>query len=142
MLGRKDYTREELERGKAAVKQQLAAYKKLAKAMGAATDKKAASVLADFETNYFNNLTIVLDRYYVHRVRTVTRKDANPLNEVELITESLMANDGVLRTNNVIKYVPEQTVVKLQAGDKIKLTQSDFERLSAAFFAELERKFL
>jgi hypothetical protein len=44
--------------------------------------------------------------------------------------------------NNVIKYIPEQSVVKLQIGDKIHLTAEQFERLSAAFFAELERKFL
>jgi hypothetical protein len=48
----------------------------------------------------------------------------------------------VLRGNNVIKYVPDEAVVKLKVGDRIRLTEKDFERLSAAFFAELERKFL
>jgi hypothetical protein len=36
----------------------------------------------------------------------VTSKDGNPLNEVELLTESLINNNGVLRVNNVIKHVP------------------------------------
>jgi len=33
-------------------------------------------------------------------------------------------------------------VVKLQIGDPIRLTADAFARLSAAFFAELEAKFL
>ena len=53
-----------------------------------------------------------------------------------------MNNKGILRGNNVIKYMPGQSVVKLNVGDKIRLTADEFERLSAAFFAELERKFL
>jgi hypothetical protein len=87
-------------------------------------------------------LTLALDRYYVHRLRMVAGKDTNPLNEVELICDALMNNNGIMRGNNVIKYILEQSVVKLQIGDKIRLTAEQFERLSAAFFAELERKFL
>jgi hypothetical protein len=78
----------------------------------------------------------------VHRLRIVTGKDGNPINEVELISDSLMNNDGVLRGSNVIKYVPEQSVTKLKVGDTIRLTEDDFERLSAAFLDELERKFV
>jgi hypothetical protein len=36
-----------------------------------------------------------------------------------------------LRAGNVIKWVPEQSVVKLQIGDRIRLTEDGFERLSA-----------
>jgi hypothetical protein len=32
--------------------------------------------------------------------------------------------------------------VKLSIGDQIRLTADEFERLSAAFFEELERRFL
>lgn len=32
--------------------------------------------------------------------------------------------------------------MKLQLGDTIRLTADDFARLAAAFFAELERRFL
>lgn len=129
MLGRKDYTPEEFDQGKAAVKAALAGFSKLSK------------VTAAFEAMYFNNMTIVLDRYYVHRVRLVTGNDGNPLNEVEMLTDSLMNNGGVLRGINAIKYIPEQSVTQLNIGDPIKLTAAGFERLSAAFFAELEKKF-
>jgi hypothetical protein len=39
-------------------------------------------------------MTLVLDRYFVHRLRVVAGKDGNPLNEIELLTDSLMNNDG------------------------------------------------
>jgi hypothetical protein len=41
-----------------------------------------------------------------------------------------------------IKLTPERSVVKLHVGDPIRLTEAEFERLCAAFFAELERRFL
>jgi hypothetical protein len=42
----------------------------------------------------------------------------------------------------VIKLIPEQSVVKLHIGDRIALTADQFDRLSAAFFAEIEHRFL
>lgn len=143
MLGRKTYTPEEVDRGKSAVAQQLAAYDRLADAAASTPgNQKARAALQDFEVVFFNNMTIALDRYFVYRLRVVTGKDTNPLNEVELLTDSLMKNAGVLRGNNVIKLVPDESVLKLHPGDHIRMTRADFERLSAAFFADLERKFL
>ena len=92
MLGRKNYTQEELDQAKKAIAQQLAAYKKLVKAVDGAT--------------------------------------------------SDLLNDGVLRANKVIKYVPGQSVAKLEIGDRIMLTAAQFERLSKAFFGEIEARFL
>jgi hypothetical protein len=87
-------------------------------------------------------MALVLDRLYVHRLRMVAGKDGNPLNDVEMICDSLMNNNGIFRDGNVIKNIPDQSVVKLHVGDKILLTAEEFERLPAAFLAELERKFL
>jgi hypothetical protein len=87
-------------------------------------------------------MTLVLDRYFVDRLRMVTGKDGNPLNEVELMSDSLMNNDGVLRGNNVIKLIPDQSVLKLNIGDRIRLSAAQFQRLSKAFFTEIESKFL
>src|SRR5260370_20090771 len=120
MLGRKEYTRQEFDHGKAAIEEQLTCYKKLVQAIASELpDKKAPSALEDFAGVFFNNLTLVLDRLYVHRLRLVTGKDGNPLNEVEMICDSLMNNHGIFRGNNVVKYIPEQSVVKLQIGDQI-----------------------
>jgi hypothetical protein len=143
MLGRKDFTRQELEQAQKAVKQQLSAYRKLLKALdGASEDAEVSASLARIEPLLFNNMTLVLDRYFVHRLRSVTGKDGNPLNEVELLADSLMSNDGELRGNNVIKYKPEDSVLKLQLGDPIRINADQFEALSDAFFADLEAKYV
>jgi hypothetical protein len=143
MLGRKSYTREEFDHSKAIIDEQIAAYKTLTQAVaGATTDPQVTSALDVFEPLFFNNLTLALDRPFVHRVRMVTGKDGNPLNEVEMLCDSLMNNNGVLGDSTVIKLVPEQSVLKLRVGDPIRISEAQFERLAAAFFAELERKFL
>jgi len=103
---------------------------------------QAAAAVEDFDASFVNNTTLVLDRFFVHRLRMVSGKGCNPLNEVELICESLMDNDGVLRGNKVIKLVPDQTVTKRVPGDRIRLGQEDFARLSSAFFDEIARRFL
>jgi hypothetical protein len=93
MLGRNSYTREELDSSTTGVGEPLAAYRRLAAAVGdGGPDGDAASALEGFEAPFFNNMVIVLDRYFVHRVRNVTGKDGNPLNEVELLADSLMSN--------------------------------------------------
>jgi hypothetical protein len=143
MLGRKTYTQEELDHARAAIDRQLAAYKKLVKAIDSATsDPEVAPALEAFEPLFFSNMTLALDRYFVHRVRMVTGKDGNPLNEVELMSDSLMNNDGVLRGSNLIKLIPDRSVSKLNIGDQIELSAAQFERLAKAFLDEIQSKFL
>jgi hypothetical protein len=143
MLGRKNYTQDELDNGRAAIARQLEAYRRLEAAVEQGPAAGAArAALAAFAPLFFNNLTLALDRYYVYRLRVVTGKDGNPLNEVELLSDSVMNNGGTLRRSNVIKFVPDDSVTKLQIGDRVALTADEFERLSDAFFADLERKFV
>jgi hypothetical protein len=78
MLGRKNYTQAELNHGRTAVQEQLAVYKQLAETIASEkTGQKLQSTLQDFEELFFNNLTLALDRYYIHRMRAVTRNDGN-----------------------------------------------------------------
>lgn len=142
MLGRKNYTPEELDQARNAIGQQLRAYKQLAHAVAATGDEKASAALVAFEPLFVSNMTLALDRYFVHRLRVVAGKDGNPLNEVEVLADSVMNNNGVLRGSNVIKFVPDESVTKLKAGDTIRLSAADFERLSTAFLADIERKFV
>jgi hypothetical protein len=69
MLGRNSYTPEELDHATTAVEQQLTAYQALVKAVNATSDPKAKSALEAFEPLFCNNLTLALDRYFVHRWR-------------------------------------------------------------------------
>ena len=87
MLGRRDYRPEELASAKKTVKQQLAAYRKLAKAIESTSDPQAAAALEALEPLLFNNMALALDRYFVHRLRSVTGKDGNPINELELVSD-------------------------------------------------------
>jgi hypothetical protein len=57
-------------------------------------------------------------------------------------TQDLRANDGVLRANDVAKLAPEQSVLKREIGDPIRLGAAQFELLSNAFLAEIESRFL
>ena len=136
MLGRKNYTQEEIDQGKVALDHQLAAYKKLVRAVaGTSADLKVKSALESFEALFFNNMTLVLDRYYVHRLpgADYEGKDGNPLNEVRIVCDSLMNNKGILRGDKQSKLTPERSILKLNIGDPIRLTKAEFARLSAAF---------
>ena len=135
MLGRNSYTQDELDTCRAAVKGQLEAYRRLTAAVG-------PEAVDGFEAPFCNNLVLALDRYFVHRVRAVSGKDGNPLNEVERIAEAVMLHDGVMPKSTVIKYVPADTVLGIEVGEKVSLSAEDFERLSAAFLAEIERRFM
>jgi hypothetical protein len=141
MLGRKDYTQEELDNATRVIDAQLAAYRKLVAAVDT-SDPEVEAALEAFEPLLFDNMTLVLDRYFVHRLRTVTGKDANPLNEVELLADSLINNDGVFRANKVIKVEPEETVLKLEPGERVALSADQFEQLARAFLGEIDAKFV
>ena len=89
---------------------------------------------------------------FVHRLTGIEGEDGNPLNEVRVLCNSILLNQGRLQVDKLpgwpnsasasIKLPPEESVLKLKVGDEINLTEADFVRLSEAFFAEMERKFL
>ena len=108
------------------------------KALVSTANEKAAD---SFDPLFFNNLIVVLDRFFVHRSRTMEGKDGNPLNEVRMLCDSILEHRGVLSANNTIKYNPSKSILRRQIGDEINLTKSDFVRLFKAFFAEIEAKF-
>ena len=129
MLGRKTYEPQEIDTAEAAIGDVLAAFAPL-------------QGTAALEPLLCNALVLALDRPFVHRVRTVGGKDTNPLNEVELLVDSLLAGDGTFHTNKVIRWNPEASVLGLADGDPIVLDATRLERLAAAFFAELRARCL
>jgi hypothetical protein len=142
VLGRKDYTPDEVAAARKAVDEQLTAYRELAAAVDATGEPKAAAALAAFEPLLANALVMELDRFFVHRLRAVSGKDGNPLNEVEVLVESLLAGGGALAAHKVIRLRPERSVLGLAPGAPIQLTVDRFEQLADAFFGELMDRFL
>ena len=135
MLGVNDYPREYVDSVRAQLDAQVASYKELAKS------GKASKALDGFEPLFFNGLVVQLEMAFVHRLRTKEGKDGNALNEVRLLTTSLLSNDGRLVADKQIKLKPEASVLGLAVGDQIRLNEKDFAALSEAFFAELEKRF-
>jgi hypothetical protein len=142
VLGRKTYTPDELDAARTATDRTLAAYRRLAEAIERSGDTEAKAALGALEPLLFNELTLALDRRFVHRLRSVTGKDGTPLNELELLAESLMNNDGELRGNNVIRLRPAETVLGLDVGDDIALGENDFVRLAHGVLGEIESKYV
>jgi hypothetical protein len=142
MLGRKNYEPEELDAAKTMVDAHVARFRALRKAVAAGGDKKATAAVDALEPALGNDLAMMLDRFFVHRIRGVTGKANTPLNELELVTESLMLHGGRFRTNKVLKYSAADSVLGLEPGDEIALSVDDVARLADAVFAELNDKFL
>ena len=140
MLAVKTYDQDYIDRCRAQMEAQLAAYADLVAAAGSSTASARAAVEA-FEPRFFDNLTLVLDASFMHRTRALEGKDGNPLNEVRMLCSSLLTNDGVLAADKTIKYTPETSVLKLRVGDEIRLDEKQFRLLFEAFYAELERRF-
>jgi hypothetical protein len=135
MLGRKNYTHAEIDTARIVIERQLAAYDQVvAKSTGTARD--------EFDAIFFNQLLLALDRPFVHRIRPVTGKDGNPLNEVEMLCDSLMNHAGVLQASKVIKLVPSTSVTGIEFGASIQLDRDQFGRVATAFFDELQTRFL
>ena len=141
MLGRKNYSPDELFAAQEAVREQLTAYRNLADAVDEAADPAVTAALEALEPVLFAALTVSLDRIFVHRLRAVAGKDTNPLTEVELLVDSIQGNRGVLRPLNPIRYQPDKAVLGLPLGERVRLTADSFERLAQAFLDELGTRF-
>jgi hypothetical protein len=133
MLGVRTYTKKYIAASRSKVEADLSAYKAMA---------AGGKVSGAFETAFFNNTVIVLDHLFVHRLRGVEGKDGNALNEVRMLSDSIMSNNGKLAIDNSIAYDASQSVLKVKVGDEIKVTEAGFLLLYKAFFAEIENKFL
>jgi hypothetical protein len=138
MLGMKTYTRDYIDACRAKVDADLRAYR----------EQVGKAPTQEFERRFFNDQVLLLDYMFVHRLSGIEGKDGNPLNEVRVLCNSILLNLGKLQVERLpgwpnsavasLTLPPEKSVLKLKAGDEVKLTEGDFVRLAEAFFAELE----
>jgi len=138
MLGVKTYPQDYIDACRARVAAQVASFRALAEP---AYNAGLISPLASFSHEFFNDMVIVLDASFVHRLRGVEGKDGNPLNEVRMLANSLLAGGGLLTADKTIKYDPGNAVLGLPLGEPFRLSETQFVELAEAFFAELERRF-
>jgi hypothetical protein len=100
-----------------------------------------APEIAAFAPEFFNNLVLALDHYFMHRQRSLEGKDGNPLNEVRMLAVSLLDHGGVMTKDNTIKYDAAKAVTGIRIGEKIVIDRDTFARLADAFFDEIEKKY-
>ena len=141
MLGMKTYTQDYIDACRARVDADLRAYRK----------QVGKSPSNEFEIRFFNDQVLLLDYMFVHRLSGIEGKDGNPLNKVRVLCNSLLLNHGKLQvdklpgwTNSAVsslKLPQEKSVLGLEVGDEVKLSEDDFVRPSKAFFAEIEMKY-
>ena len=134
MLAVTSYKKDFVEKSRANVERQLAAYRKLA-----ASAKKGEA--AAFEAEFFNTMVLALDHFFLHRQRSLEGKDGNPLNEVRMLSNSILEDEGILTENSTIKYDPKTSISRIAIGDEIVLDGATFERLADGFFDEIERRY-
>ena len=134
MLAVTSYKVDFVEAQRARVSRQLKAYDALAKAA------KPAQVEA-FAPEFFENMVLALDHFFMHRQRSFEGKDGNPLNEVRMLAVSLLDYDGVMTKDNTIKYDPAKSVTGIGVGQSIVVTRESFAALAEGFFREIEAKY-
>jgi hypothetical protein len=145
MLGMRNYTREYIDACRSRVDADVSAYRGLVAAVRnqAATDERLVGpAIGTLESTFFNNMVLMLDYFFVHRLRTVEGKDGNPLNEVRVMCNSMLLSNNIMSTDNSIKLSPAKSVLKYQFGDEINVSEADFLLISKAFFDEIESKYL
>lgn len=141
MLSKKTYPKEYIEGCVIKIEMDISEFDYLLKTIKEAKINSKEALIS-FEHRYFNNMVLVLEALFIHRMRGKEGKDGNPLNEVRMLSNSIMENSGKMDEEKSIKYKPELSVLKYQIGDDIKLTQLDFVKLSNAFFDDLKSKYL
>src|SRR6058998_1812211 len=119
--------------------------------LGAYRSQVGKTPTKEFEDRFFKDQVLLLDYMFVHRLSGIEGRDGNPLNEVRILCNSILLNKGKLQVDKLpawpnsavsgLKLPPEKSLLKLQVGDEIRLTEADFVRLSRAFLAEMEKKY-
>jgi hypothetical protein len=145
MLGVKKYTQTYIDECRSKVNVQLSTYNNLittARNPVGKNEKSLNSAIESFEPVFFNNLVLLLDALFVHRLRFIEGKDGNPLNEVRVLCNSMLNNKNIMCADNTIKLNPATSVLKYKVGDEITLSEAEFLRIFMAYFAEIERKFV
>ena len=145
MLAVKNYTQEYVDECRARVDERLAKYRTLA---SAARDLAGPEVgpleraFGEFYPVFFATQVVVLDGCFANRLRAAEGKDGNPANEVRVIAASVLGGDDRMLADPTIRFDVAKTVLHLAPGDPVALDEQDFVALAAAFFAEIDKRYV
>src|SRR5437588_11639129 len=120
MLGMKTYSNKYIDACRDRVKANLRAYR----------DQVKRAPSQSFESRYFIDQVLLLDYMFVHRLAGIEGKDGNPLNEVRVLCNSLLLNQGRLQVDRLpgwpnsastgMELPPEKSVLKLKVGEEVR----------------------
>ena len=108
----REYDGDYIDACRSRVETQTAMFREVAQAArdhGDADLSGLEGALESLESEYFNNMLLVLEGYFVHRLRGVEGKDGNALNEVRVLARSLMENGGTVMEDPQIALDPERS---------------------------------
>jgi hypothetical protein len=145
MLGTKEYEPDYVDACRSRVETQVAMFREVAQAArdhGDADVSALEGALESLEYEYFNNMLIVLEGCFVHRLSDAEGKGGGgkAMHEVRVLARSLVENGGTVLTDPELTLEPDRSVLGLSAGDPITLTLHQFRRISDAFWREIQSK--
>jgi len=91
MLGMKTYSQEHIDASQARVDANLRADRK----------QVAKAPSKEFEARFLNDLVLLLDYMFVHRLTGIEGKDGNPSNQVRVLCNSILLNKGKLQVDKL-----------------------------------------
>ena len=94
------------------------------------------------ENLVFGQAVVALDAWFAHRSHQIEGSDGNPMNEVRALADSMIANDGVLRVPDHVRWEAGRTVLHLAVGDEVVVTADTYERLVSAYLAAVAERFV
>lgn len=138
MLSVDSYSQDHVDRCRQSFDTQLVAYRTLTEPC---VEGDAAAAVAGFAPLFFANLVLALDEWFLHRSRVIEGEGGGPLHEVRLIREALVLHDGVLTAPRTVAYDADRTVLGLDLGSQVLVTEAGFRALLDSFLAEIEVRF-
>ncbi len=98
MLGMSSYAKDYIDACRSRVEADLGAYRAFMAAARTQPGSQLSEAAEALEGAFFNNMVMLLDYFFVHRLRGLEGKDGNPLNEVRVLSNSMLLNGNVLTT--------------------------------------------
>jgi hypothetical protein len=143
MPGTTDYEHDYIDACRSRVESQIALFQEVALAArdhGEADLTGLEGALESLEHEYFNNMLLVLDGYFIDR-RPFEGEEGTALGEVRRLARSLVDDGGTVMAGPVSRPGASGSVLGLEVGDPITLTLPQYRRISDAFLREIEARY-